>query len=799
MPVTENNIKTHSFEYFNSSSLPNKTSLSQDYWGFYNGAPNKNSFIPELRDSLGNPLDYAQFTPASRVPSLVFAKYFNLKKITYPTKGSTEFDYELNTYDPTDVPGIITPSTVSRDERASANEATPNNFIVIRPNPNTTLHLDYSVVLRGWNQGSDPNNPLPKPNLNSSDFTDSFYVTLEDLNGNVLVKKHIPSSEGNTLWAAYDPVNSACGSPGAGNNNCSRTVECDVTGTNYCDSNNCTPFGQPAIIFQCSEDWQYNNPIAHLNLTEDEYVLRAHFDDKGGTLYGQAFIRARWEDVSVDPTQQYAVGGGLRVKSIVDRDIDGTQLRERNFKYHYLETVDGVQVEKSYGKLKTIPNHNASHRTVYLMKYLFTLGLSNYWGLESMPKVAGNASSQNSFSKDAGSYVGYDQVETTFEGSNGDNGKIVKYFFNEEDLFREALNIPYRDDYYKFPPLRVPHNGVTLKEENFKREGTLYTLVSETSNGYEVNGLPGVGFDLYNLYQNPDRLQSAVKENPVTLRIEGGLSVTDCSTLKFQFHHYFSNLVQQVSTSETIYDTNGNNAVTRTEVYDYENATHLQQTKVTTTESNGTVLETKTYFPDDIASANDLPEGGSLTNYVDINQLKAANQHQVAIPIQKVTYRDGELLNLERTEFNTYGQFSSPRTSDLQDIILANAVKTAKGELNGTQTTALEDRVLYEDYKQGKPIQMRKADGSEISFIWGYDNTYPIAKIENASYDDLASALGVSVSALKSYDEGNLNAINGLRTSHPEFMVSTFTYEPLRGMTSSTDPRGIRQLMNTTA
>ena len=734
--VTENNIKTHEFEYHGPSVLPNKTTLSQDYWGFHNGAPNVNSFIPELRDSIGAPLNYTQFTPASRVPNETFAKYFSLKKITYPTKGSTEFDYELNTYSAGGNEAIVFPPTVPQNIPVEANGATLFMQDTIQPNQNSTLTLEYFVTLRGWDANQN------KPTLTTNDFQNMFYLIFRDLNGNILSKQHIPSLEGQQQWADFTVQDNA---------------------------------GMQAVIpFQATEQWKYNNPIQGFNLTEDTYIIEAYFNDMGGLLRGQALMRAKWEDTVVGTGKQFSYGGGLRIKSILDRDSDGSVETSRNFNYHYFETIDNELVEKSYGKLKTVPNHNASHRTVYLMKYLFKLSLQTFWGLQGMPKVAGNASSHNSFSKDAGSYVGYDQVETTFQGPSGDNGKVVKYFINEEDLFREALNIPNRDDFYKFPPLRVPHNGVTTKEENYKREGTNYTLIRELTNEYEVNDLPGLGFDLYNLFQNPLRLQSAVKENPITLHIEGGASITDCSSLKFQFHHYFSNKVQQTGTTETIYDTAGTNPVSIVQDFEYENDVHLQRTKTTLTESNGTVIETKVYYPDDITSTSSLPEGGPLENYADIALLKTAAQHRIATPVQTVSKRDGAVLAIERTEFDAFS-----------GIIQPHKTQTAKG------ITTIEDRLLYEKYHLGKPLQMRKEDGTPISYIWGYNNTYPIAKIENASYEDLVTALpGIStVAQVIALDENDLYLLNGLRTSNPEFMVSTFTFKPLVGMATVTDPR----------
>ena len=60
------------------------------------------------------------------------------------------------------------------------------------------------------------------------------------------------------------------------------------------------------------------------------------------------------------------------------------------------------------------------------------------------------------------------------------------------------------------------------------------------------------------------------------------------------------------------------------------------------------------------------------------------------------------------------------------------------------------------------------------------------------SYADIAAALGVLENDLLGHDESNLAQLNGLRTNPnlSQAMVTTYTYEPLVGVTSITDPRG---------
>ncbi|MEM8524808.1 MAG: DUF6443 domain-containing protein [Bacteroidota bacterium] len=85
------NIPPHSFEYI-AGSLPNRLSYAQDHWGFYNGQNGNTSLIPM------NDFDDFMIGTANREPDINFSKIGMLEKITYPTGGHTQFEYEAHTY-----------------------------------------------------------------------------------------------------------------------------------------------------------------------------------------------------------------------------------------------------------------------------------------------------------------------------------------------------------------------------------------------------------------------------------------------------------------------------------------------------------------------------------------------------------------------------------------------------------------------------------------------------------------------------------------------------------------------------
>lgn len=114
----------------------------------------------------------------------------------------------------------------------------------------------------------------------------------------------------------------------------------------------------------------------------------------------------------------------------------------------------------------------------------------------------------------------------------------------------------------------------------------------------------------------------------------------------------------------------------------------------------------------------------------------------------------------------------------------------------GAATTKV--RLRYSGYNGNGDIQtVAKESAPKTTYIWSYKGAYPVAEIQNADYSTVETALGGST------------AVNNFRKSNPTdaivasflaplrsasslagAMVTTYTYQPLVGVTSTTDPRG---------
>ncbi|WP_336963007.1 hypothetical protein [Chryseobacterium contaminans] len=123
----------HTFDYNTTSNLPNKLSFSSDFWGYYNGQANSDSFIPAPdkyvkgtnpfilnsfnQDQAGYWYNASAYYPGFPDPEIRHINFTTdgkhyladrrsslsafagiLTKINYPTGGKTEFEYELNTF-----------------------------------------------------------------------------------------------------------------------------------------------------------------------------------------------------------------------------------------------------------------------------------------------------------------------------------------------------------------------------------------------------------------------------------------------------------------------------------------------------------------------------------------------------------------------------------------------------------------------------------------------------------------------------------------------------------------------------
>ena len=204
------------------------------------------------------------------------------------------------------------------------------------------------------------------------------------------------------------------------------------------------------------------------------------------------------------------------------------------------------------------------------------------------------------------------------------------------------------------------------------------------------------------------------------------------------------------------YYTNGST----NQVVDYiYNTDHLLQETITT-DSDGMTLKTKNYYPGDFTGT---------TVYDDM-----VNENRLNTVIQTESYYNGVKTGTQQTLYKKWGT-----------AYLPEYIKASKDNLT------LENRIQYKDYDtKGNLQEATLINGTPVAYVWGHHDQYPVAKIENATIAQIEALAGFGSDFNLGASGLTITQKNSLRNNLPNAMVTTYTYEPLIGVTSSTDPRG---------
>ncbi len=377
----------------------------------------------------------------------------------------------------------------------------------------------------------------------------------------------------------------------------------------------------------------------------------------------------------------------------------------------------------------------------------------------------------SAFSSYQANSIGYSFVTEYHGTKNVNEGKTDYYFTNLPDG---------GGDYYDFP-YHPPTDNEWLRGKNVNTmvysnvPGQGYVLEKEVITNYlygdHFYGFNSVGGALtypnfsfnpegeeYGWTQNKSSLDKVNSRTlfklPLFMKYGYG-NILDNSTWGYRVYYLTGGTVDLYSTTERNYF-EGKLLESETKYfYDYNNHYQLKSSEMT--DSKGDVYKTVNDFSPSLIS-----------------------QHRMQ-PVTTSTYKNGIIKGKQHTVFNRFN-----------GKLLPSIIQTSKGK------QALEDRAVFHQYDaKSNPVEVSKKDGSKIYYVWGYNNSQPIAKIEG--YTAVSSAQKSLISAAITASNGDVSAatentlrtkLNAIRTGFPTAQVTTYTYNPLIGITSITDPRG---------
>lgn len=109
-----------------------------------------------------------------------------------------------------------------------------------------------------------------------------------------------------------------------------------------------------------------------------------------------------------------------------------------------------------------------------------------------------------------------------------------------------------------------------------------------------------------------------------------------------------------------------------------------------------------------------------------------------------------------------------------------------EGDINSIEITLRDEK--------GNILETTDKAGIKTSFIWGYNKTEVIAKLENTPYTSIYESLrdNCQLQSNTGTEATLIDSLNTLRGAMSESLVSTYTYKPLIGVSTLTDPKGDR-------
>lgn len=146
--------------------------------------------------------------------------------------------------------------------------------------------------------------------------------------------------------------------------------------------------------------------------------------------------------------------------------------------------------------------------------------------------------------------------------------------------------------------------------------------------------------------------------------------------------------------------------------------------------------------------------------------------------IEEITLRNDKEINKVKTNY----------TNDIIKTFGINFPSSIQTIIGENVTTELS----YDLYdSKGNLLQYTNKDGVSVSYLWSYRKQYPIAEIKNATYATVRTLLDKDPERISNLDQPDMSQINALRDKLPNAMVTTYTYKPLVGILTATNPAGV--------
>ena len=445
-------------------------------------------------------------------------------------------------------------------------------------------------------------------------------------------------------------------------------------------------------------------------------------------------------------------GGGIRIAKIKYFDINNsvTPAKKFNYSYHNIENPQRSSGALVFPKpiFKLTEGYSFQNK-IYSpsIRYSAEFDITTDYNILPVQKTQGGD-------------VGYKYV--TVEQLDSNNNKKGR----TEYKFRSPIDYPNEGTVFiSLQPIPIPNQdylrGQLISEKKFDDSNNILaeTINDYTSTSYEKND----GVKLKDVYANN--------------MIAEAFSYAGCPDL--QNHGGNCNLASPYKTFEKFGITLPSQKVERS--FFYKNGVQSSVSATTNTLYNSLDYPT---------SVTQLFSDGNfnMVSYKYAHEkgnTRLINANMIGVALETENKKNNKTISKVETVYN-----------DVNHFFPTSLISTDFAGIPATEVT-------YDQYdSKGNLLQYTTKDGIVTSIIWGYNGTQPIAKVVGYPYS-VVSALASTV--VSSSDQDALNPANEAnlilqldafrkQTGLAEAQITTYTYDPLIGVTSITPPSGIREV-----
>ncbi|MCX2679346.1 hypothetical protein OOZ15_05270 [Galbibacter sp. EGI 63066] len=454
------------------------------------------------------------------------------------------------------------------------------------------------------------------------------------------------------------------------------------------------------------------------------------------------------------------VSGGLRISSVENNDANnGNTITHYNYTMGSSGNSSGIQY--------TTPDYNSEKTLTY------PLNNGGQTVIEYCDGYFIRSSSFNELFDLNGSHIGYGEVKKIRADGSKEINKYTTLTTNPDQrinsdyfqvLVKETTNNNSVERLKNINPYESPYAPPSINN-SYQRSKLLEKSIKD-ANGIEV-------YKLTNNYEESSNNSLSTKG----LRFYTLINMVYAQPgyyavyLTFNIGKYTESNknYQLIESIEKTY--NGSDFVTKKINYKYSNNHPTLVTEETLSTENSELKRKVLKYPFDISS--------TINNVL-------VNKNMIANPVIKETHYSNSDIFIEENIF----EYNTANYMNTGNAPLLKTVEYTKGDKQYFNLT------IDKYNMDGNIIQYHKGDGVPVTVIWGYGDKYPVAKIENADYSQIYhGTIGLNMNVINSTltsDTAMRDELNKLRThsSMKNTLVTTYTYRPLIGMTSTTDPKG---------